>query len=231
MSNRRPNWILRGFIIVSAVVHLALLLHVSGLVTVDQYQKIKVSLRESEPPRRVLPRPRPKPPEPVDMGQIKPLEPARPIMPLPAQPQQAEVDTRLKVDSYAFGDAIALPSGGLTAPALPVGHSAPKLADSGMDREQRSLYQEMIRLRIEREKQYPVGARKRHEEGSTMVRFAISERGELREARVIKSSRNKELDNAALDAVKRAAPYPPPPPALGTKGVVAMEITIAFELH
>jgi protein TonB len=230
MSIRRPNWILRGFIIVSSIVHLVLLLHVSGLVTVTQYEKIKVALRENEPQRRTMPRPRPKPPEPLDMGQLKPLEPARPIMPVPSQPQQAEVDTRIKVDSYAFGDAIALPSGGLVAPALPAGYSAPKIADSGMDQEQRSLYQEMVRLRIEKEKQYPVASRKRHEEGRTLVHFAISERGELRDARVVKSSRNKELDDAALDAVRRAAPYPPPPPALGKKGV-AMEITIAFELH
>jgi periplasmic protein TonB len=220
-----PNWILRGFIVVSAMVHLVLMLHVSGLIRVDQVQKIKVSLFENKTPPRMLPRPRPKPPEPVKTGQVKPLEVSRPVVPVPV-PKEAEparVDPARSVgESYAAGTPIALPAGGFSAP--------PKLsASTGLDAQPPSVYQELVRQRIERQKQYPPQARKRQEQGHVVLHFSISPRGELKDVRVVKSSRNQELDNAALEAVKKAAPYPPPPASLGAKGL-AMEITIAFEL-
>lgn len=220
-----PNWVLRGFILISTAVHVVLLLHVSGLIRVDQVEKIKVSLFENKTPPRVLPRPRPKPPEPVQTGQIKPLEIPRPAPPvsLPREVEPTRVDSpRSMGESYAAGDPIPLPAGGFSVP--------PKLSPQvGLDAQPPSLYQELVRQRIEREKQYPLQARKRQEQGHVVLHFSISPRGELKDVRVVKSSRNQELDNAALDAVKRAAPYPPPPPSLGAKGL-AMEITIAFEL-
>ncbi len=220
-----PNWILRGFILVSAVLHVVLLLHVSGLIRADQVEKIKVSLFENKTPPRMLPRPRPKPPEPVKTGQIKPLEIPRPAPPvsLPREVEPTRVDPSRSIgESYAAGDPIPLPAGGFSAP--------PKLSPQvGLDAQPPSVYQELVRQRIERAKQYPLQARKRQEQGHVVLHFSISPRGELRDVHVVRSSRNQELDNAALDAVKRAAPYPPPPPALGAKGL-AMEITIAFEL-
>jgi protein TonB len=232
LARRKPNWVLRGFLLVSALFHIILLLNVSGMITVHQYERIRVALRDNEPPPRTLPRPRPKPPEPVDASQVKPLEVSRPVLPLPQQPKQpTDVDmSRLRIDSSPFGTPIALPAGGLAAPALPVREAAAPPASTVGEQEQRSMYQEMVRMKIEKEKQYPLSARKRHQEGRTLVRFAISERGELREVHVIKSSRNQDLDDAALEAVRKAAPYPPPPPVLGKNGV-SMEIVIAFELH
>ncbi|NCY24958.1 MAG: energy transducer TonB [Alphaproteobacteria bacterium] len=50
---------------------------------------------------------------------------------------------------------------------------------------------------------YPALARNRGIEGRTMLRVAVSEKGEARDVAVLRSSGSEVLDGAALDAVKR----------------------------
>ena len=62
-----------------------------------------------------------------------------------------------------------------------------------------------------------------------MVRFTITTRGELRSLEVRTSSRTKALDEAAMEAVRNAAPFPAPPRHL-FKGDIPLELAIVFEL-
>lgn len=61
------------------------------------------------------------------------------------------------------------------------------------------------------EQHYPDVARVNHIEGRTVVAFWLDESGNLLREAVYKSSGHAELDSEALEAVKRAAPFPPPP--------------------
>ena len=97
------------------------------------------------------------------------------------------------------------------------------------DYETSDNYMEMIRLRIERFKKYPQLAKARHVEGMATLRFTITREGKLKGLELIKSTRHKILDRAALGAVRDAAPFPPPPDRI-SRGDLTLELAIVFEL-
>lgn len=90
-------------------------------------------------------------------------------------------------------------------------------------------YFEMLNLRIHSVKEYPESARSRHIQGRVKVKFVLLADGSLKEIQVLKSSRHKNLDEAAVTAVKKAAPFPRPPASL-FKTPVTFQIHILFEL-
>jgi protein TonB len=49
--------------------------------------------------------------------------------------------------------------------------------------------------------------------GRVVISFVVAENGALQATRVAKSSGNAKLDQVALDHIRRAAPFPPPPPS------------------
>ena len=67
-----------------------------------------------------------------------------------------------------------------------------------------------VRERIVRSLSYPPRARKMGWEGRVVVGFVLLADGRVRDLRVLSSSGHEALDEAALAAVRRAAPYPPP---------------------
>ncbi len=71
-----------------------------------------------------------------------------------------------------------------------------------------------VRSRIERKKRYPKGTRKT---GQVTVRLRVARSGALLSSRVIRSSGVSALDQAALTAVARAAPFARAPGALRDK--------------
>jgi TonB family protein len=66
----------------------------------------------------------------------------------------------------------------------------------------------LIRARIEKLKRYPVLARRRGIEGKVVVAFTITKQGEVKEAVITRSSGFALLDKAALNSVRKAAPFP-----------------------
>jgi TonB family protein len=65
-----------------------------------------------------------------------------------------------------------------------------------------------IRNAIERNKTYPLAARKRGREGTVLVSFRINSKGSPEGLRIVQSSGYHVLDMATLDIVKKAAPFP-----------------------
>jgi TonB family protein len=65
-----------------------------------------------------------------------------------------------------------------------------------------------IRDAIERNKTYPLIARKRRMEGTVHVGFRITPQGRPEKVRIMKSSGFAVLDRATVDIVERAAPFP-----------------------
>ncbi|CDG23328.1 conserved protein of unknown function [Xenorhabdus poinarii G6] len=65
-------------------------------------------------------------------------------------------------------------------------------------------YRARLRQEIERHKRYPRKAKRMKQQGTVTINFTLSDDGTLTAAKVVNSSGNDALDNAALDAVERA---------------------------
>jgi protein TonB len=71
-----------------------------------------------------------------------------------------------------------------------------------------------IAKQIEKHKGYPPSALPRRESGVTQVAFAIDRDGRLIESRIVHGSGYAALDQEAIDTLRRAQPFPPPPEGL-----------------
>jgi protein TonB len=91
--------------------------------------------------------------------------------------------------------------------------AAPKLSEDAR-RAAASAWAVAIQKRIARHHAYPRGTTR---EGRVRVAMVILPSGHLDRVSVARSSGTAELDEAALAAVKRAAPFPPAPEALDDK--------------
>ena len=69
-------------------------------------------------------------------------------------------------------------------------------------------YLGQVKARIKRYWIFPPAARERHEAGQLTALFTLDRRGKLLGLSVEKSSGHERLDQAALEAVRGAAPYP-----------------------
>jgi protein TonB len=76
---------------------------------------------------------------------------------------------------------------------------------------------------------YPRWAREAGYEGITKIRFAILSNGELEKVSIVNSSGYDILDNAAIAAIEKAAPFPPLPDSL-KRDMLQLELPIAFQL-
>ena len=83
---------------------------------------------------------------------------------------------------------------------------------------------------LERSKRYPATAQRRRQEGTAHVAFTIDRLGRLLSATIQKSSGVEALDTEALDMLKRAAPFPPPPSELSGEAI-ALAVPIRFRLQ
>ncbi len=79
----------------------------------------------------------------------------------------------------------------------------------------KNRYFSEIRERIERVKQYPAYAVKMGFEGIVEIDFLILSDGCVRAVEMTKPSPYRVLNEAAIDAVKKAAPFPPLPAEFG----------------
>ncbi len=72
-------------------------------------------------------------------------------------------------------------------------------------------YRQSVLLWLEKFRYFPESASRREIEGQTIVRITIAKDGKLLASTVKESSGYELLDTAAIDIVRRAAPYPPIP--------------------
>src|SRR5262249_61490886 len=67
---------------------------------------------------------------------------------------------------------------------------------------------------LERNKRYPEAAQSRHQQGVAQVFFSIDRKGRVLNRRLVGPSGASALDDEALALLRRAEPFPPPPPEL-----------------
>jgi TonB family protein len=87
-----------------------------------------------------------------------------------------------------------------------------------------------VRRKIESKKRYPISARNAGIEGRSEVRMTILKDGKLEKAEIIKSSGNEILDNAALESIHNAIPFPPIPAELKRERI-EMSIYLIFNME
>jgi len=68
----------------------------------------------------------------------------------------------------------------------------------------------MVMDRLRRSVSYPYRARQKGWEGKVVVAFRLTRDGQAQDVRVVTSSGYALLDDSALAAVQRAAPFSPP---------------------
>ncbi|WP_297970602.1 energy transducer TonB [uncultured Amaricoccus sp.] len=98
-----------------------------------------------------------------------------------------------------------------TAPTAKVAAAPAKAAGASASLSP-ARWEARLMAHLERRKKYPAGARKRREEGTVLVRFAIDGGGNVLSAGLVRSSGFAELDQAVLALVRGASPVPAPPP-------------------
>jgi len=242
------KWQLGLTLAISFGLHVVLAVCLS-MVTIPSLIVTDLTFQEfSEPPPRSIPRPRHAPREAqnlADITEIKDFRVPQRSLP-PPEPVKTEPPQRSRAAGANFaGLADAAGPGGekIDVPAVPgsllvhagtgLGQWTPKdlsaISGSGADYSTPQSYLEMVKLKIERHKEYPEKARARQIAGGVTVRFVITLEGEIKNAQVAKSSRHSLLDEAAIKAVKSAAPFPKPP-ARFFKQEIPVTVTVVFEL-
>lgn len=141
-------------------------------------------------------------PEPVPVAKPKPVAKKAVTPPKPAPAARPEVTT----PAVASGSGTASSSGAESGTGTDARSSAPAWAPTA-----RMRYEELLFAWMNRHKQYPMLAQRRGLQGSGSVRVRIDRDGRVLERSLTRSTGETMLDQAALDMVRRASPFPPVP--------------------
>lgn len=90
-------------------------------------------------------------------------------------------------------------------------------------------YQDSIKQKIQEEKTYPRAALRVGYQGAARIAFKVLPSGRIENLRLVQSSGFKDLDQEALDAVKRASPFRRFPEDLKESEIEA-EVDIVFKI-
>ena len=91
-------------------------------------------------------------------------------------------------------------------------------------------YLTAVFARVQQAKRYPAKAQARGDQGRAVVSISIRRNGALAEARLVRSSGSSLLDEATLEAMRRAAPFPPlPPDVAGSVLVLSVPMNFTIE--
>lgn len=161
---------------------------------------------QEPPPPQAVPEPTPAPPA-VERSEPKPLpvkpRPAKAVPPRPSA-SAAEPTPARPVESPPAADPSPAPVPVAQPPlAQPVTPAPDPVLEDG--------YRARIRQAVDAHKHYPRMARRLGTEGRVVVAFTIEADGRLAGVRVVESSGSALLDEAALEAVRKTAPFPPFP--------------------
>ena len=157
-------------------------------------------------PEKVKPKPKPKPkPRPKPKPKVKPL-------PKPADEIRKSVEKKIEKSLEPTIEKSEAPvSAPLPAPAA----KKPSVSAQKLDREklerQKAEYLKKVRQMIERKKYYPGIAKKLRQTGEVEVQFVIQRDGSVCCAKVVRASKYRRLNHAALKTVNEIGTFGPLP--------------------
>lgn len=175
---------------------------------------------------------------------VPPMPAPRPLV-VPAQPPPAPASSVTQAAKPAPPPAKPVKP---TKPAKPAtAASAPSVAEQaaqgpkpgnagagGVSADERgkaslSDYRSKVAARLRRARSYPAAARAENLTGTATVTFTITASGGVGRASLAKSSGHRILDQAALDMVARAAPFPPLPAGAGNS--ITITVPVRFDTN
>ncbi len=230
LSQHKPNWLFRGLIFFSVGVHLLLIMQMPHFYRPRRVSRIELTLKQtSSPSQRWIPKPMPRLKPLTDMDEPIQTE-ARHALPLPMKALPYVPPKSVDPNSL---------TGKKQAPQLPAvedttiakWQTEPEMLSasvSTLDEKHvmtERAYTHLVQKQIETVKQYPKRAQRRNEQGVVEMIFTIGNDGKIVSQNIIKSSGSRILDTAAMDALKKASPFAPPP-----KGPIVIQLPIRFEL-
>lgn len=178
------------------------------------------------PPEEVEPlNPTPKvfeqvPPPELDMEQLPteiPISDLQPVFELLSPPSIPKLDVPLTVfnDAHLFQDQQSPVQRGAGPGSSNQVGTTKRLSDAHLAR---------VAAHLNRFKKYPKTSRRAKEEGKAEVTFTVFADGRVDSIQLTKSSGHDELDQEALQMVKRAAPYPKFPNSLRRRAVTELQV-------
>lgn len=227
-SDQGANWLFYGLVCISAIIHLGLLYRFGDISENNDSRtaiEVEVAGADQAAPQRSLPAP-PDPSLPDESVQQEPETwESNESLPRPEPPSETEVPPE-DADPEIVEQEIASWQGpeDLEEKAE---EKSEQHQTAGPD--EKAAYLDSIRAAIEKNKRYPVTARRRRLEGRVSVSFEINGKGDVSNLSVAGSSGFSVLDKAAVSAVRDAGSFDPPPEQVGSLPV-KIEIPIAFEL-
>jgi len=177
--------------------------------TVQKQSEVAVSSRPATPVQQPEAQPLAKKEEMSLPSQAKSIA-ASPA--LPVTPQQTAT---VQPKAPPVKQSLAIAGKGATVAAQP----------NAISRE----YVSRIRDLIDRQKEYPLMARKSGAEGTVYIKFVISRDGRLKRAEVSRSSGRRILDNAAINAVNRVNRFPAVPESM-EEAELNFELPLAYKI-
>lgn len=238
---KAKNKLMRRFFIVSVLLHIVLVTYLGRAMVLNSYmRRIEIDLADTRPKQhRTIPRPRRRPKQiPPTKKLTRVIKSSRP--PMPSYKAKPKTQTKRAYSSHVV-ERIAVPqrsAASMVGTALTslapftgaIGNLPSRYQLSQGELNELLNYKILIKEKIERCKRYPLWARKQGMEGEVLLRFLLTRSGQVKEVELARSCGNKLLDNAALEAVGKANPYPPFPPAIQETSIW-LEVAIGFELH
>jgi protein TonB len=92
------------------------------------------------------------------------------------------------------------------------------------------VYLQKVRSLLEKQKNYPMMARRQNQEGVVVLQFTINSRGQIEGTRVRRSSGHDLLDQAARETLLRVGCFPPFPAELKRRQLT-IEVPLAYRLE
>ena len=225
----KPNWLFRGLVIVSLLVHGVLFMHIAEIYRPRPLSYMELNMRSvAKPAAREIPRPRTRPV--VKSRPAKALTPVTeplkvPVKPLPETTRLQPVPD-MSQDSFSLPQPPAVKDLNVSAwtPAAPAGEPV-ALSPNVSPEITEEAYRDIVDRKIRGGVQYPARAKKRNLQGRVVISVTIDAEGRIAALAVTKSSGHKILDRAVLKAVRETAPFSSPP-----DGPVTVIVPIQFRL-
>jgi protein TonB len=161
-----------------------------------------------------------KPPEPIPAAPEKPAE----ILP-PAPPPEQHAKPVQQPSAPA-----SHPARSSEAPSRASAASVASSASSGIGRGRSDVdsnYRGLVAAHLARHKRFPEEIRRRRQQGSTLVTFAIDGSGKVTTIALARSSGNAGVDQASQDMIRRASPFPAPP----SGQPMSFNVPVSFEIR
>ncbi len=174
-----------------------------------------------QPPRPAPRPPVPRAPVPVRADRPAPVRPA--AAPVARFSSSAAIPSAAVAPRSGNGDGIS--GDGISGDGISAAGNGPPGRDAALDD-----YLARLMAWLEQHRRYPDEARRRRAEGVALVTVVIDRQGNILSHAFARRSGHAALDRAVEDMIRRAAPVPPLPDALGMSRLT-IAVPVRFRLH